>query len=54
MSLVEQLRDGGRMVIPVSGVMLLVVRTGTAGSTPGGSPSYAVTEHGHYRFVPLR
>lgn len=44
-ALVDQLDDGARMVIPVAGTMLLVVRTGDA---------LAVTEHGHYRFVPLR
>jgi protein-L-isoaspartate(D-aspartate) O-methyltransferase len=43
--LVEQLGDGGRLVIPVSGVMLLVVR---------GGDQTTVTEHGYYRFVPLR
>ena len=43
--LVDQLGDGGRLVIPVAGVMLLVVREG--GDT-------TVTEHGYYRFVPLR
>ena len=43
--LVEQLTDDGRMVIPVSGTMLLVQRT------PSGTE---ITEHGGYRFVPLR
>jgi len=43
--LVDQLAGDGRMVIPVSGTMLLVVRT------PMGTE---VTEHGGYRFVPLR
>ena len=43
--LVEQLADGGRLVIPVSGTMLLVRRTATGTE---------VTEHGWYRFVPLR
>ena len=43
--LVEQLTDDGRMVIPVSGTMLLVRRT------PSGPE---ITEHGWYRFVPLR
>ena len=43
--LVEQLTDDGRMVIPVSGTMLLVQRT------PSGTE---ITEHGWYRFVPLR
>ena len=43
--LVDQLGDGGRMVIPVRGTMTLVVRDG--GDTK-------VTHHGFYRFVPLR
>jgi protein-L-isoaspartate(D-aspartate) O-methyltransferase len=43
--LVDQVADGGRMVIPVNGTMLLVVRTGQ---------DIEVTEHGWYRFVPLR
>ncbi|WP_109506783.1 protein-L-isoaspartate O-methyltransferase family protein [Nocardioides speluncae] len=43
--LVEQLGDPGRLVIPVAGVMKLVVRDGT---------DLEVTEHGYYRFVPLR
>ena len=43
--LVEQLTDDGRMVIPVSGTMLLVHRT------PSGTE---ISEHGWYRFVPLR
>ena len=43
--LVDQLGDGGRMVIPVRGTMLLVVRRGS---------EVEVTEHGAYRFVPLR
>ena len=43
--LVDQLTDDGRMVIPVAGIMLLVVRRGE---------DTEVTEHGHYRFVPLR
>ena len=43
--LVQQLSEDGRMVIPVSGTMLLVQRT------PSGME---VTEHGWYRFVPLR
>lgn len=42
--LVDQVADGGRMVIPVAGVMLLVVNEGG---------EVAVTRHGHYRFVPL-
>jgi protein-L-isoaspartate(D-aspartate) O-methyltransferase len=43
--LVDQLADPGRLVVPVAGRMVLVVREG--GAT-------RVTEHGHYRFVPLR
>lgn len=43
--LIEQLGDPGRMVIPVAGVMTLVVRDGQ---------ELEVTEHGYYRFVPLR
>ena len=42
--LVDQLVDGGRLVIPVAGTMLLVVRHGS---------DRVVTEHGSYRFVPL-
>jgi protein-L-isoaspartate(D-aspartate) O-methyltransferase len=42
--LVAQLADGGRMVAPVAGRMLLVVRSGAR---------VAVSRHGHYRFVPL-
>ena len=42
--LVDQVADGGRMVIPVAGEMLLVVREGG---------EVGVTRHGHYRFVPL-
>jgi protein-L-isoaspartate(D-aspartate) O-methyltransferase len=42
--LVEQLVDGGRMVVPVAGTMLLVVR---------GGAGTEVTRHGSYRFVPL-
>jgi len=42
--LVGQLAEGGRMVIPVQGTMLLVVKQqGRA----------VVTRHGSYRFVPL-
>ena len=44
-SLVEQLAPDGRMVIPVSSRMLLVRMT------PAGPE---VSEHGDYRFVPLR
>lgn len=44
-SLVDQLRDGGIMVIPVAGEMLRVVRRGARTE---------VKRHGGYRFVPLR
>lgn len=44
-ALVAQLADGGRMVIPVRSRMLLVRRSGT---------DIATSEHGAYRFVPLR
>jgi protein-L-isoaspartate(D-aspartate) O-methyltransferase len=43
--LVEQLVEGGIMVLPVAGVMTRLVRTGT---------STSVSTHGEYRFVPLR
>jgi len=43
--LVAQLGEGGRMVVPVAGEMLLV-------DTSSGAPD--VTRHGHYRFVALR
>ncbi|MEP9384426.1 protein-L-isoaspartate O-methyltransferase [Nocardioides sp. KR10-350] len=43
--LVEQLADGARMVIPVDGRMLVVERDGEEVRT---------SEHGWYRFVPLR
>lgn len=43
--LVSQLADGGRMVIPVRSRMLLVRRNGS---------DIATSEHGAYRFVPLR
>jgi protein-L-isoaspartate(D-aspartate) O-methyltransferase len=42
--LVEQLADGGRMVVPVAGTMMRVDRRGD---------DVDVTEHGYYRFVPL-
>jgi protein-L-isoaspartate(D-aspartate) O-methyltransferase len=42
-ALVEQLADDGRLVVPVAGTMLLVT-----------NPGARVSEHGHYRFVPLR
>ena len=41
--LVDQLVDDGVLVIPAGGVMLRVV-----------NPGPVVTEHGYYRFVPLR
>ena len=44
-SLVDQLAEPGRMVVPVAGALTLVVRE--AGSV-------ATSRHGHYRFVPLR
>jgi protein-L-isoaspartate(D-aspartate) O-methyltransferase len=44
-ALVDQLGDGGRMVLPVDSTMLLVVRDGS---------DVATTQHGAYRFVPLR
>ncbi len=43
--LVDQLGAGGRMVVPVSSTMLLVERRGDRVRT---------SEHGAYRFVPLR
>ena len=42
-ALVDQLSADGVLVVPVAGVMLRV-------SNPGA----VVTEHGYYRFVPLR
>ena len=44
-ALVEQLDDGGRIVVPVA-------RHDAAGRSREGE--LAVTEHGSYRFVPLR
>ena len=44
-SLVDQLGPTGRMVIPVDGEMVLVVKD-------GGPPT--LSRHGYYRFVPLR
>jgi protein-L-isoaspartate(D-aspartate) O-methyltransferase len=46
-SLVDQLGPTGRMVAPVDGEMVLVVK-----DQAGGQPT--VTRHGRYRFVPLR
>ena len=43
-SLVDQLTDRGRLVVPVAGVMHEVVREGT---------STRVVRHGRYAFVPL-
>jgi protein-L-isoaspartate(D-aspartate) O-methyltransferase len=43
--LVDQLADGGRLVIPVRGTMTLVTRDGD---------ETRQTHHGSYRFVPLR
>ncbi len=45
-SLVDQLTDGGVMVVPVKGEMWRVIRA------PDGTVD--VTRHGAYRFVPLR
>jgi protein-L-isoaspartate(D-aspartate) O-methyltransferase len=42
--LIDQLDEAGRLVVPVRGTMLLVVRRG--GETE-------VSQHGSYRFVPL-
>ena len=44
--LLAQLASPGRLVVPVAGMMLLVVRDGQGGTV--------VTDHGRYRFVPLR
>ena len=44
-ALVEQLTEGGRIVVPVRGTMLLGTRTGSGLET---------STHGSYRFVPLR
>ena len=43
--LVDQLDDQGRLVVPVNSTMLLVTRTGD---------EIDVSQHGAYRFVPLR
>ena len=47
-ALVDQLAVGGRLVVPVTGWMVLV-------TTGGGAAAGAVetSEHGAYRFVPL-
>ena len=45
LELVDQLAVGGRMAIPVDGTMLLVER---------GERGTEISEHGGYRFVPLR
>jgi len=45
-ALVDQLREGGVLVVPVAGRMTTVRRA------PGGGPP-RVAEHGHYAFVPL-
>lgn len=42
-ALVDQLADDGVMVIPVAGTMLRVT-----------NPDATLTDHGYYRFVPLR
>lgn len=44
MVLIDQLKVGGQMVLPVDSTMLLVRRS---------SESLEITEHGQYRFVPL-
>lgn len=43
--LVDQLGEGGRMVVPVNGVMHLVERS---------ESGVEVSRHGHYSFVPLK
>lgn len=48
-ALVEQLRDGGLLVLPVRGRLWAVRRQ--AGWRPGVKPD--VVRHGHYAFVPL-
>jgi protein-L-isoaspartate(D-aspartate) O-methyltransferase len=44
--LVDQLADGGLMVVPVSGRLIAVERT--------SADDVTVQQHGHYQFVPLR
>ena len=46
-TLAAQLGPAGRMVIPVNGELLLVVRD-------QGVDELVVSRHGYYRFVPLR
>ncbi len=46
LDLVDQLAADGRMVIPVRGTLLLIA--------PDETGARVVTEHGGYRFVPLR
>lgn len=46
-TLVAQLAAPGRLVLPVRGVMLLVVR-------PPDGGEVEISSHGYYRFVPLR
>jgi len=41
--LVDQLAEDGTLVIPVAGTLLRIA-----------NPGAVVTEHGRYRFVPLR
>lgn len=43
--LIDQLAEGGRLVVPVRGALLLAVRQGEGVRT---------SRHGYYRFVPLR
>lgn len=55
--LVDQLRDGGVMVLPAAGELLRVRRAGecpTCGSIDTADPSPLVERFGRYRFVPLR
>lgn len=42
--LVDQLAQGGRLVVPVRGTMMLAIRTGN---------DLLTSKHGSYRFVPL-
>jgi protein-L-isoaspartate(D-aspartate) O-methyltransferase len=45
-ALVDQLADGGVMVVPISGRLVSVTRT--------SGDDVTVQQHGHYQFVPLR